>query len=738
MASFLTARHPSTLTASLRSVFLRYFALIAVAWLPWLVIAWPGAMRDDTLAQYLQASGIHQYYTQHPLFDTLIFGLFWHAGSAVAGTPLAGQAAYIVIQAVLLASGAAFTLCYIRKLGAPRWLVILSLLYLATSYVVVGSIVTMGKDSLHTVFFMPFAVMFVEACLTRGAVLARKPVIIAFVALAFAVIASKRTALVIVLCAGCCLLAACRGNTGNGDAGGNVNKDAHSSRLRDGARSHGRPFVSNLDRNPDSDQPRDHTCGRQSQESCRGHQDQQVQQSQLRGRSGDQNTQQRPQPRAQQRPQPRAQQRPRRPLRLSPRFRAFACLATAVILAQGVWAPLAEAATHANPSPGREVWGLVTQPVAQVAHDHPNDQTAITPDQRRALNAIMNLDQAAADINPHRTNETFQTLREHPQPTAAQKLAALRVWAELGVAHPGEYAKAYAGPIRGWWDMSVNFAYPTDSDYLFTRGYLKQWSTFLPETVTGASAVGGSADATNPNADTGSVAGTGTDAAANGDDDADIAAAQRIVAIERDLAPLMGTSRKAQWKQAVLDDVRRWVRDDNPLTAMGLYVTWIPLIIGVALLLRLLPWRRMTRRHRSPQLEQLEQPGQLGRISPSARARQSYAYDVPAGIASTGIASAGLASTTGIATADIAPAAPVIATADIAPAAPVIVDAAPSRTVAFHPASALAAYGLLFFTILSLYASPEALFWYPIPVYFTLPLFSALPFVRACRVEPVR
>ncbi|MBW3089997.1 hypothetical protein KIH81_04770 [Bifidobacterium sp. 82T25] len=53
-------------------------------------------------------------------------------------------------------------------------------------------------------------------------------------------------------------------------------------------------------------------------------------------------------------------------------------------------------------------------------------------------------------------------------------------------------------------------------------------------------------------------------------------------------------------------------------------------------------------------------------------------------------------------------------------------------------APALAAYGLLFFTVLSLYASPEALFWYPIPVYFTLPLFTALPFVagRMADLDP--
>ncbi|WP_318643730.1 DUF6020 family protein [Bifidobacterium platyrrhinorum] len=524
-AAWLEDRRPSTFRDALRARFPMYFGILLLCWLPWIVLTWPGAMRDDTLAQYLQAAGLHRYYTQHPLFDTLIFGLFWKLGAAL-GSPLIGQGIYTLVQAAALAAGCALLLCAIRRYGAPLWLVNTGLIYLATSYVVVGAVPTMGKDSLHTVFFLPLAVLAVETCLTRGRVLRRTPVAVAFTLLAFAAIASKRTALLIVLCAGVGILCVC-------------------SKRRD-------------------------------------------------------------------------------------RIRAAVCLAAAILLAQGVFAPIATAVTRANVSPGREVWGLVTQPVAQVAHDKPD---AITPAQRKALNAVMDLDEAAAGINLRRTDETFRTLREphvdadgnvtRPGPTAAQKLAALGAWARIGVEHPLEYAKAYAGPIRGWWDPGVTFAYPTDSDYLMEPGYLRQWSTFLP-----AEAVPQRPGATVDEA--------------------------RLEAVTRDLEPLMGTSDKPQWQRDVLHAVRSWVRTDtagmpgtaaapherpagNPLSAMALYVTWIPLATGIALIVQAV-------RHRN------------GRK--------------------------------------------------------------------------LAAFGLLFFTVLSLYASPEALFWYPIPVFLSLPLFTALPFVR--------
>ena len=50
---------------------------VIFCWLPWVITCWPGVMRDDTIAQFMQSSGYHFYYTQHPLFDTLVFGFFW-------------------------------------------------------------------------------------------------------------------------------------------------------------------------------------------------------------------------------------------------------------------------------------------------------------------------------------------------------------------------------------------------------------------------------------------------------------------------------------------------------------------------------------------------------------------------------------------------------------------------------------------------------------------------------------
>ena len=183
-------------------------------------------------------------------------------------------------------------------------------------------------------FYLPLAVLFVEACLTRGSVLARRPVAFAFVILLFATIVSKRTALIIVLCAGCCLLAVCT---------------------------------------------------------------------------------------------PKGARR-----------RAFACLAVAIVVAQGVWTPLSAAATHANRSPGREVWGLVTQPVARLAHDDPS---AIDKVQRRRLNAIMDLDWAAAGINPPRTALCASTLgqpwRNNSRPCMSGCSSASRIRLNMPRPMPG-------------------------------------------------------------------------------------------------------------------------------------------------------------------------------------------------------------------------------------------------------------------------------------------------------------
>lgn len=193
------ARERGSLRASLRRRFLIYWLVLLVCWTPWFAFCWPGVMRDDTIAQFMQSSGYHRYFTQHPLFDTLVFGVFWRLGGTM-GNQVWGMAVYTVLQALLMAANLALVLCYLRSRGVPRLALAIGLAYCAGFYAIVQSVPTMSKDSLTTLFIVPLALIATEICLSRGVVLRRWPVCVAFVALLALTMVSKRTMLPVLVC----------------------------------------------------------------------------------------------------------------------------------------------------------------------------------------------------------------------------------------------------------------------------------------------------------------------------------------------------------------------------------------------------------------------------------------------------------------------------------------------------------------------------------------------------------
>ncbi|MCI1832034.1 MAG: DUF6020 family protein [Bifidobacterium sp.] len=193
--------------SSLRQRFAVYWLALVACWAPWYAFCWPGVMRDDTIAQFMQSSGYHAFYTQHPLFDTLVFGLFWHAGRSL-GNLAWGLALYTGVQAIAMAANTSLALCYLRTWGVPRLALVLGLLYAAFDYGMVGSVTTMSKDSLNTVFLIPLSLIVIEACLTRGRAFADNRLCAAFVVLLFLTVISKRTMLIVMICSGIMLLLA--------------------------------------------------------------------------------------------------------------------------------------------------------------------------------------------------------------------------------------------------------------------------------------------------------------------------------------------------------------------------------------------------------------------------------------------------------------------------------------------------------------------------------------------------
>lgn len=197
---WMRRRAPITFTAGVKQYGCAWLVCVLLCWLPWLVVCWPGVMRDDTIAQFMQSAGYHRYYSQHPLFDTLIFGLFWNIGSAVHNL-LLGMGLYIFVQALAFAAGVALVLCYLRKLGSPRSLLVAVFLFFAFCPAIVGAVPTMAKDSLHAVFLLPLSIVFIETCRTRGVVLSRWPVAVTMVTLIILCALSKRTATLAIICA---------------------------------------------------------------------------------------------------------------------------------------------------------------------------------------------------------------------------------------------------------------------------------------------------------------------------------------------------------------------------------------------------------------------------------------------------------------------------------------------------------------------------------------------------------
>lgn len=208
---YINSRVPITYKESIRQRFVIYLLIILVMWVPWIVLAWPGSIRDDTIAQLMQSLTDYPYEDRHPIFDTLVFEVFWRIGIST-GNLIHGLSLFIVFQALLLASGASLLICYLRKCGVPLFFEYVVLMFYSFDYVVTGAVPTMAKDSLHTVFMIPMAILFVECCRTRGAILRRSSVLFVCMTVVFLSIATKRTALMILLCSFIFLFVLAKGN----------------------------------------------------------------------------------------------------------------------------------------------------------------------------------------------------------------------------------------------------------------------------------------------------------------------------------------------------------------------------------------------------------------------------------------------------------------------------------------------------------------------------------------------
>lgn len=402
---------PVTFGAAAKKYLLIFWTAIAVSWIPWLMVYWPGALRDDTLAQYFQSQGYHGYYTRHPLMGTFIFGLFWRIGQAM-GNVFYGLMVYTIIQTAFLSLACALVLCYMRKRGVPAAVLWLTMVFFTTGYVVAGVVPTMSKDSLWAIVMAPLALIFIEACLTRGQVLRRWPVLVSFMILAAFFLAIKRTGIEILAVSGIFLIAAvlapgCRVKAaGSGKQAGAISTAPDSAQAKPGYTAAAAGAL-----------------------------------------------------------------RPRRPRRAIIQVLCALVIPMAAVL--GIWDPVSVKLAGAAQWPPLELYGFFSQPIARVGRYNP---AGLADSDRREINTYMKLSDAVEFYNPSREDETMYTIKYKivSQHRADFIKLWLRIGLK-DKRNFKEYAKAYAFVWQPWFSTQKPFVYPSSSAYLFDEAYMAQW-----------------------------------------------------------------------------------------------------------------------------------------------------------------------------------------------------------------------------------------------------------------------
>ena len=143
-----------------RSFLLTFFALL-LAWLPYLVVFYPGNVSFDAARQLRMTLGLEKLTNQHPVVGTLLLGLFFRAGRIVNDN----FGVFTLVAAQSLLNAAVMAACVKKILsltGKPR-MAVTALIFFALNPVWGMFQQTVVKDVPFTGLFLLYALCYLEA-----------------------------------------------------------------------------------------------------------------------------------------------------------------------------------------------------------------------------------------------------------------------------------------------------------------------------------------------------------------------------------------------------------------------------------------------------------------------------------------------------------------------------------------------------------------------------------------------
>ena len=142
---------------------------IALCWLPYLIVFFPGSMPTDTarqLAQWFGTGGV-PLSNHFPYLTTVLYGTVYSLGNAVEDTGTGGMLALTVLQYALGLVAFGLVLLALRKAAAPKWLLVASTVFVALLPIIPTYVVSISKDYLHALCVAVFCAQLLLLVLSR-------------------------------------------------------------------------------------------------------------------------------------------------------------------------------------------------------------------------------------------------------------------------------------------------------------------------------------------------------------------------------------------------------------------------------------------------------------------------------------------------------------------------------------------------------------------------------------------
>lgn len=182
----------------------KYIGLIMacffLAWLPYLLIYYPGFIFGDSIASIRQALGLEAWNNHHPIFYSYFIKICLFFGRQIVDNTL-GCAIYSVIQMLYLAFCFAYQICWIkaRTRVSRKWIAFLTVIFGITPYVAQMS-VAMWKDPVFSATLVVFSLKLMDMILSRGKVFGQdKFFILKYVLLSAIIIFSRNNGIYIIV-----------------------------------------------------------------------------------------------------------------------------------------------------------------------------------------------------------------------------------------------------------------------------------------------------------------------------------------------------------------------------------------------------------------------------------------------------------------------------------------------------------------------------------------------------------